>query len=143
MCPAIDIKFFMSLATDFILYNDYCYECRRASLHHYQLCHIVIVIAFVTFSCTTSTSSAVLPNEILSRESSHSLHPAAPVNNTRTLCTSVGRSLQSVSKRFAILAITRGVWRLSMSTRALPGKTHCQLEEIFRAKAGKMTTHSR
>ena len=30
-----------------------------------------------------------------------------------------------------------------MSTRALPGKTHCELEEIFRAKAGKMTTHSR
>ena len=30
-----------------------------------------------------------------------------------------------------------------MSTQALPGKTHCELEEIFRAKAGKMATHSR
>ena len=29
-----------------------------------------------------------------------------------------------------------------MSTRALPGKTHCELEEIFCVKAGKMTTHS-
>ena len=27
-----------------------------------------------------------------------------------------------------------------MSARALPGKTHCELEEIFRAKAGNTDT---